>query len=119
MPANYMPTAADYIRFLPEIIMIVVGTLIMVVEPCSARTENRVQQLSFVGVSSRRLAAAIDANTIPGPVFSNMLIVDGFATFFRVLVIGVGILACFQLHRYLRRETCRAGEYLCADCCSP
>jgi len=29
---------------------------------------------------------------MPGTSFSNMLIVDGFGTFFRVLVIGVGIL---------------------------
>ena len=29
MPTNYLPTGADYLRFLPEIIMMAAGTLIM------------------------------------------------------------------------------------------
>src|SRR5260370_254773 len=40
-----------------------------------------------------------------------MLIVDGFATFFRVLVIGVGILTVLSSSQYLRREHAEAGEY--------
>ncbi len=38
------------------------------------------------------LAASVAAYANPGPAFQDMLIVDGFATFFRVLVIAVGIL---------------------------
>ena len=40
-----------------------------------------------------------------------MLVVDGFATFFRLLVIGVGILAVFASIEYLRREKSESGEY--------
>ena len=40
-----------------------------------------------------------------------MLIVDGFATFFRVLVIGVGMLAVFSSTEYLRRENASGGEF--------
>ena len=47
----------------------------------------------------------------PGPAFQNMLIVDGFATFFRVLVIGVGMLAVLSSTGYLRRENSRGGEF--------
>ena len=36
MPVNFAPTAADYLRFLPEIIMILAGTLIMLIEPLLA-----------------------------------------------------------------------------------
>ena len=40
-----------------------------------------------------------------------MLIVDGFATFFRVLVIGVGILSLFSATQYLKREHAESSEY--------
>jgi NADH-quinone oxidoreductase subunit N len=40
-----------------------------------------------------------------------MLVVDGFATFFRVLVIAVGILAVLCSTQYLRRERAEGGEY--------
>ena len=33
MSANFAPTAIDYLRFLPEILLIVFATLIMVMEP--------------------------------------------------------------------------------------
>jgi NADH-quinone oxidoreductase subunit N len=57
------------------------------------------------------LVAAIYANTVAGTAFSNMLIVDGFATFFRVLVIGVGILTIFSSAQYLKREHAASAEY--------
>jgi NADH-quinone oxidoreductase subunit N len=40
-----------------------------------------------------------------------MLIVDGFATFFRVLVIGVGILTVLSSYRFLAREGAETGEF--------
>jgi hypothetical protein len=36
MPANYIPTGDEYFRFLPEIILSIVGTLIMVMEPLTS-----------------------------------------------------------------------------------
>ena len=40
-----------------------------------------------------------------------MLLVDGFATFFRALVIVVGLLVFLTSGAYLRRERTDAGEY--------
>src|SRR2546428_13049414 len=57
------------------------------------------------------LMAAIIANGSPGSAFSSMLVIDGFATFFRVLVILVGILTIFSSYRYLGREGASSGEY--------
>src|SRR5579872_6135997 len=111
MLASYVPAADDYIRLLPEIIMVVAGTLIMVVEP--ALGENRRTAFSSISLVAffAALAAAIHANSIPGTSFSNMLIIDGFATFFRVLVIGVGILSVLSASQYLRREHADSAEY--------
>ena len=40
-----------------------------------------------------------------------MLVVDGFATFFRVLVIAVGILTVLASYRFLARQNAETGEY--------
>ncbi|HEV2688667.1 MAG TPA: NADH-quinone oxidoreductase subunit N [Bryobacteraceae bacterium] len=111
MPANFVPTAVDYLRFLPELIMIVTGTLIMLLQPWLG-TEKRtaLSALTLIGFVGA-LAAAVYANYSPGSSFSNMMIVDGFATFFRVLVIGVGILTVMSSAQYLRREHAESAEY--------
>ncbi|HYL74617.1 MAG TPA: NADH-quinone oxidoreductase subunit N [Bryobacteraceae bacterium] len=111
MPANFVPATADYLRLLPELIMVVVGTLIMLLDPVLGKGKSRsLTTITFLGFAAA-LAAAVVANNNPGTSFSNMLIVDGFATFFRVLVIGVGILTVLSSTNYLRREHAESGEY--------
>src|SRR6202167_3123748 len=104
MPANFIPTAVDYLRILPEIIMTVAGMLIMLLEGWLGENKKRkLSVLTFVAFAAA-LVSAVAANANPGLSFSNMLIVDGFATFFRVLVIAVGILSLFSAVQYLKRE---------------
>src|SRR5712692_1178619 len=111
MPVNFMPSGEDYLRFLPEIVMTAIGTLIMLLEPLtSERKKSRFGFLSLAAFAAA-LAAAVAANNLPGKAFSNMLIIDGFATFFRVLVIGVGILAVLCSSQYFKREHASPGEY--------
>src|SRR5579871_6461077 len=111
MPANFAPTAIDYIRFLPEILLIAIGTLLMVLEPLiGGNKRTTFSVLTLLGLVGA-MAAAIFANDHPGLSFSNMLVVDGFATFFRVLVIGVGIFTVLSSAQYLRREHADSAEY--------
>ena len=111
MPVNFMPTGTDYFRILPEIIMTIGGTLIMLIEGWLGENKKRnLSAFTFV-VFAAALVAAIAANGSPGLSFSNMLIVDGFATFFRVLVIGVGILSLLSAVQYLKREHSESSEY--------
>ncbi len=111
MPVNFMPSGADYLRVLPEIIMTIAGTLIMLLEGWLGENKKRnLSLLTFVAFAAA-LVAAVAANANPGLSFSNMLIVDGFATFFRVLVIAVGILSLFSATQYLKREHAESSEY--------
>lgn len=111
MPANFAPTAAEYLRFLPEIILIAAGTLLMILDVLIRRRwQNAYGHISIAALLAA-LAASIAAYSSPGPAFSDMLIVDGFATFFRVLVIGVGILTVLVSYRFLRRQSAEPGEY--------
>jgi NADH-quinone oxidoreductase subunit N len=111
MPVNYIPTGAEYFRFLPEIILTLVATAVMMLEPViGQRHRGFLPNLSLAGLFAA-LWAAVVAYSNPGPAFHDMLLIDGFSTFFRVLVIVVGILVVFASGQYLRREKAEAGEY--------
>ena len=106
-----MPTGAEYFRFLPEIILTLVATVVMMLEPViGQRNRSFLPNLSLAGLFAA-LWAAVVAYSNPGPAFHDMLLIDGFSTFFRVLVIVVGILVVFASGQYLRREKAEAGEY--------
>ena len=111
MPANLIPSAAELLRFLPEIILTVVATVVMVLEPLTGRrAKPALGGLAIAGLLAA-LWAAVAAQANAGPAFQNMLIIDGYATFFRVLVIAVGILTALASGNYLRRENAQSGEY--------
>jgi NADH-quinone oxidoreductase subunit N len=114
MPNNFIPSAAEYLRILPEIILSLVATFLMVME--GMRDESRTGRgslapaISLLGLFAA-LGATFAANAQPGAAFQQMIIVDGFATFFRALVIIVAMLAILCSGQYLRRERSEGGEY--------
>ena len=112
MPANVFPTSAEYFRILPEIILSIAGVLIMLLEAVFTRDEQKkvFGPLSIVALLAA-MAAAIAAAGDPGAAFSGMLIIDGFASFFRVLAAGVGIVAILSSTEYLGRERMPGGEF--------
>jgi len=111
MPDNFIPSSAELFRFLPEITLALAATLIMVLSPLvKDREQNALGYVCFYGFLAA-LAAAVAGHFEPGPAFNNLIVVDGFATFFRVLVIVVGILTTLSSYQYLRRENADSGEY--------
>jgi NADH-quinone oxidoreductase subunit N len=111
MPADFFPNSEELLRFLPEIVLTVVGTLLMVLEPLGRQRWSKIYgHISLLGLAGA-LAAAVSAYGKPGPAFSGMLVADGFAAFFRILVISVGILTVLASYRYLGREGVDTGEY--------
>ena len=111
MPGNWMPTSAEYLRFLPEIILTLAGTLLMVMDAIAERRGSPLYGNITIGALVAAIVASVTAYSDPGPAFSDMLMVDGFATFFRILVICVGILAVLSSYRYISRENAEPGEY--------
>lgn len=111
MPANFVPTGIEYLRVLPEILLAAIATLIMALEPVTpARHKRRLGYLAFGGLAGG-LAAAAWGVFAQGTAFSGMVIIDGFAVFFRVLVIAAALLVVLMSAGYLRREGAEAGEY--------
>ncbi|HUE03415.1 MAG TPA: NADH-quinone oxidoreductase subunit N [Bryobacteraceae bacterium] len=111
MPVNFAPPGADYIRFLPEIILVVAGTLLMVLDVILRQKSRDIYGHLSLAALVAAMAAAVFAYSWAGPAFSGLLMVDGFATFFRVLVIGVGILTVLSSYRFLAREGAEPGEF--------
>ncbi len=112
MPINFTPpAAAEYLRFLPEIILTLTGTLAMVLEPLTRpRGKRAIGWVAVVGLIAAG-AAAVFAYRTPGTAFSGMIVVDGFATFFRLIAVTVGLLVAWSSFSYLRREGAESGEY--------
>jgi NADH-quinone oxidoreductase subunit N len=111
MAASFVPTGSELFRVLPEVLLALTGTVLMVLEPLTAPADKRrLGTVGFVGLLAA-LWAAVVAFSDPGPAFSEMLMVDGFTTFFRVLVIIAGILTFLASFSYLDRERAQGGEY--------
>ncbi|HEX7360048.1 MAG TPA: NADH-quinone oxidoreductase subunit N [Bryobacteraceae bacterium] len=111
MLTNYLPPGADYLRFLPEIILTAFGLAIMMLEPFTpVRRKSSLGVLALVGIAA---AFATDcwAYFYAGPAFHNMIVIDGYTTFFRALVLVVGFLCILPSFSYLSRENAQSGEY--------
>jgi len=111
MPANFSPPPDDLLRFLPETILTVAGTLMMVLD--TVFSEKRPKFFGHMTIVAFVLAlfASITAYGVAGPAFSNLLIVDGFATYFRILVISIGIFGVLSSYAYLDKEKAETSEY--------
>src|SRR3954467_13627141 len=105
-------TSADYIRLLPELILIVFGTVVMLVEPFVDQQSDR-KQLGVIALIGALLsiAASVYQTGYMGYGFVHMLRVDTFSIFFHVLIgiiTAVVILASFE---YLEVQQIKYGEY--------
>src|SRR5579863_1350737 len=109
--SNFIPSGADMQRFAPEIILSLAGTFLMVLDPLMAKRFPKLfGHLSILALIAA-IFGAVGAYGVAGMAFSNLLIVDGFATFFRVLVISIGILTVLASYRYLDIQKAETGEY--------
>ena len=111
MPASFAPSASEYFRVLPEMVLVAVATLIMVLEPLTSRESKRaLGWISLAGLVAALVSAAL-GDWVQGTAFSGMVVLDGFAVFFRVLVIAAAIVIALMSFSYLRREEAESGEY--------
>ncbi|MBI5282288.1 MAG: NADH-quinone oxidoreductase subunit N [Candidatus Solibacter usitatus] len=111
MPANFVPSTQELLRFAPEMLLTLVATLLMMLEAISGPGGKRkFAWIAFFSLAAA-IALAISAAADPGPAFSAMLVIDGYSTFFRVLVMVVGLLTILISNKYLDGEGHQSGEY--------
>ncbi len=112
MGTNVMPNAEELLRFLPEMILAVAAVVLMLWESRYDEHDERpgMPAAALAGLGLAALASIL-AGTAPGLAFRNMLVVDSFATFFRLLVLAVGALAVLSASPYLRQRKAEGGEF--------
>ena len=111
MPVNFLPSSLDYLRLLPEMILATAGTLVMLLAAFLKSPRKAGLGYFTLAALAASIAAAWAAGQNPGYAFSNMLVVDGFATFFRILVLAVGVLTVLCSSKYLENEKASPGEF--------
>ncbi len=112
MPINFMqPSSDEYLRILPEMILTIAGVLIMFLEAFRKEGQKSIAGPITMVTLIASIAAAVAAAGSPGAAFHDMILVDGFGTFFRVLVLVVGFLTVLNSQGYLERHDALIGEY--------
>jgi len=112
MDAKFFPQTAELLRFLPEIILTIAGTLLLLLEGFKKDEDSRtvISSLTLLSIGLAMYGTVV-AYQNPGLAFSNMLISDGFAAFFRLVVLAVGLLTVLCSTAYLEREKSNTGEF--------
>jgi NADH-quinone oxidoreductase subunit N len=115
MPAGF--TAADFYYLLPELLLTGGALLVLVVDVLLPRREWAALGMTLLTLAVTG-AAVIGFTGVNTTISAGLLAIDGFATFFKSIIIVSALLTVLMSPSYLRIETVRAGEYyfliLCA-----
>src|SRR5512138_1973136 len=110
---NPIPSV-DYIRILPEIVLTIFGTIVMMADPLFDDHNDRktLGIVSAVGVVAA-IAATVyqSAPRFRGDGFFNMVRVDNFSIFFHMVVLLVALVAILTSFEYLSVQHLKHGEY--------
>ena len=109
-----MPTAADYIRILPEIVLTIWGMIVMFVEAFlpAGRSRKPLGLFAALGVLAAIAATFYQAQPeFAGYGFHHMLRVDHFSIFFHLVVLLVALATSLMSLDYLPLQKIDHGEY--------
>jgi NADH-quinone oxidoreductase subunit N len=107
-----MIPAADYVRILPELILVGFGLLVMVLDPLMPPDRDRkpIGVLALAGVLASIAATALQGGYF-GDAFFGMVRVDRFSIFFHLIVGFVAAVVLLASLEYMTVQRIRAGEY--------
>lgn len=104
--------AVFYWRILPEIVLVVFGAFIMLLEG-GARAGSRGKLTSYVALlgSLAAFAAVFVQAAFPGDAFNHMFRVDGFTIFFDFVIIAATVVVVLLSMDYLPAQHLNRGEF--------
>lgn len=107
-----IPQSVEYVRILPEIVLSLFGMAIMVLEPLvdEHRSQKLLGLIALIG-SLAAIAATLYQSQFPGLGFWGVIKVDGFSTFFHVLITAITAVVILSSFEYMQAQQIRAGEY--------
>jgi NADH-quinone oxidoreductase subunit N len=108
------PSAADYVRILPEIVLSIWGMIVMFIEPLlpAGRSRKGLGIFSAIGALAAIAATFYQAQPqFTGFGFNNMIRVDHFSIFFHLVVLLVALSTILMSLDYLPFQRIDHGEY--------
>ena len=107
-----IPSSADYMRILPELIFCLFGALIMLADPVMPARSSRksLGVLACIGCLLA-LGGSVAQGNYHGLAFSGMVRVDAFSIFFHCVVAMISAAVVLASYEYLQVQQIRAGEY--------
>ena len=107
-----MMNTEDLIYLIPQIIPIVVGTMIMLLEPFTpASGKNRLAVLAVLGAAAAAYSLSFQWSEQPHALLSGMLIIDNYSVFFQWLFLIIAGISVVISMRFNERESINRGEY--------
>src|SRR5215475_5235752 len=108
----FPPTADQYIRILPELVLTIFGAIVMLVDPLLPPQNNRKRLgiISLIGAVAAIAATFAQRNHF-GTAFYGMIRVDDFSIFFHYLVGLIAVVVILASFEYLDVQRIRNGEY--------
>jgi NADH-quinone oxidoreductase subunit N len=102
----------DYVRLLPEIVLALFGTAVMMLEPLFPPRASR-RPLGYLALAGTiaAFATTLYQASYPGAAFFGMVKVDAFSIFFHLLIIFVAALVVLVSFEYLDVQHLPSGEY--------
>ncbi|HKS73489.1 MAG TPA: NADH-quinone oxidoreductase subunit N [Terriglobales bacterium] len=106
------PHAVEYVRVLPEIVLVLFGVIIMLLDPLldERRSEKILGTVGLVGALGSIAATLLQAQH-PGPAFLGMVHVGPFSIFFHFLITTITAMVILTSFEYMEVQQIRAGEY--------
>jgi NADH-quinone oxidoreductase subunit N len=103
--------AVNFELILPEIILSVFAILILILDPFVSRDRKIISgHLSWIGIALAFLAN-LRLWDLQETTFSDMFLVDNYATFFKFIFLAGSFLVVLVSMNYLKREEILHGEY--------
>jgi NADH-quinone oxidoreductase subunit N len=114
-----VPTTADYIRILPELVLTAFGIAVMMIDPLLKPGDSRksLGLLSLAGTLAAiaavffQIAWSVRDPEFAKPGWFGMVQVDSFSTFFHILIPAISAVCILASLEYLDAQNIRSGEY--------
>ncbi len=105
---------ADLLALLPELIVVVTACLVISLDPITPA--SRQDLLAWLSVGALALCLGftgwqINALNIRVSAFSDLVVIDAYARFWKILLCGVAGLTILMSMPYLKAERIQLGEY--------
>ncbi|BAS27671.1 NADH-quinone oxidoreductase subunit N [Limnochorda pilosa] len=104
-----MPASMNLPLLLPELVLVATGIALVLIDLFTEQ-KRVLAHVGLVGVLAT-LAALVPGLGESRSIWSDMIQVDGFATFFKVVFLSVAALVLLVSLEYVERERIQAGEF--------